>query len=236
MQYQGQEYDIIFLDEATQFTEYQFETLTACLRGANDFPKRMYLTCNPGGIGHEWVKRLFVSKRYRQNEKPEDYLFIPATVFDNKALMEKDPGYINRNVHVVEPFPLPEHWKRFRAIDYGLDCLACVWVAIDEHGTYFVYREYAKPDKIISEGASDILSLSEGERIDYTAAPPDLWARSQESLKGKSDLFSENGLPLVKASADREAGWLALKDLLKVTEREDGKTSRLKIFKSLRTA
>nr|DAR09046.1 MAG TPA: Large subunit terminase [Caudoviricetes sp.] len=260
LQYQGQEYDIIFLDEATQFTEYQFETLTACLRGANDFPKRMYLTCNPGGIGHEWVKRLFVSKRYRQNEKPEDYLFIPATVFDNKALMEKDPGYINmlnnlsdglrqawrdgnwdmlagqyfsefdRNVHVVEPFPLPEHWKRFRAIDYGLDCLACVWVAIDEHGTYFVYREYAKPDKIISEGASDILSLSEGERIDYTAAPPDLWARSQESLKGKSDLFSENGLPLVKASADREAGWLALKDLLKVTEREDGKTSRLKIF------
>lgn len=70
LQYQGQEYDIIFLDEATQFTEYQFETLTACLRGANDFPKRMYLTCNPGGIGHEWVKRLFVSKRYRQNEKP----------------------------------------------------------------------------------------------------------------------------------------------------------------------
>ena len=62
LQYQGQEYDVIFLDEATQFTEYQFETLTATLRGANDFPKRMYLTCNPGGVGHEWVKRLFVNK------------------------------------------------------------------------------------------------------------------------------------------------------------------------------
>lgn len=41
LQYQGQEYDIIFIDEATQFTEFMFETLTACLRGANKFPKRM---------------------------------------------------------------------------------------------------------------------------------------------------------------------------------------------------
>ena len=41
-QYQGQEYDLIFLDEATQFSEYQFRVLTACLRGANGFPKRMF--------------------------------------------------------------------------------------------------------------------------------------------------------------------------------------------------
>ena len=61
-QYQGQEYDVIFLDEATQFTEYQYITLTPCIRGANDFPKRMYLTCNPGGVGHMWVKRLFVDR------------------------------------------------------------------------------------------------------------------------------------------------------------------------------
>ena len=260
LQYQGQEYDIIFLDEATQFTEYQFETLTACLRGANDFPKRMYLTCNPGGIGHEWVKRLFVTKKYRQNENAENYTFIPATVFDNRALLDKDPGYVDmlnnlsdglrqawrdgnwdmmagqyfsefdRNVHVVEPFAIPEHWKRYRAIDYGLDCLACVWVAVDEHGAYYVYREYAQPDKIISSGASDILELSIGEEIAATVAPPDLWSRSQESAKGKADLFRESGLDLIKGSNDREAGWLAVKDLLKVTENESGRTSRLKIF------
>ena len=69
-QYQGIEYDVIYMDEATQFTEYQYSTLTACIRGANPFPKRMYLTCNPGGVGHEWVKRLFVSKKYRNSENP----------------------------------------------------------------------------------------------------------------------------------------------------------------------
>ena len=70
--YQGQEYDIICIDEATQITEYQFSAISAALRGANDFPKRMYLTCNPGDVGHAWVKRLFVDRQYHNNERPED--------------------------------------------------------------------------------------------------------------------------------------------------------------------
>ena len=252
LQYQGQEYDVIFIDEATQFTEFQFETLTACLRGANTFPKRIYLTCNPGGVGHEWVKRLFVSKRYRDTENPDNYEFIPATVFDNKALLENDGEYVNmlnnlsedlraawrdgnwdmlagqyfsefdRSVHVTEPFPVPSSWKKYRAIDYGLDCLACLWIAVDERGDYYVYREYAESDKAISEGAADIRALSEGENIIYTAAPDDIWARSQETARSKADIFAENGLPLLKAGRNREAGWLAVKELLK--------SKRLKIF------
>ena len=260
LQYQGQEYDIICMDEATQFTEFQFQTLTACLRGANDFPKRFYITCNPGGVGHEWVKRLFVSKRYKPTENPDDYEFISATVFDNKVLMEKDKGYVDmlnnlddklrqawrdgnwdmlagqyfssfdRSIHVIEPFPIPSHWQRYRAIDYGLDCLACVWVAIDELGNYYVYREYAESDKIISEGAEDIVKLSEGESIQYTAAPSDLWSRSQESAKSKADLFRENGLTLIKGNNNREAGWLALAEMLKPITTDEGTESRLKIF------
>ena len=263
LQYQGQEYDIIFIDEATQFTEYQFATLTACLRGANDFPKRMYLTCNPGGVGHEWVKRLFVSRRYKKNEVPEDYEFISATVDDNKALAEHDPGYVmmldnlpdelraawrdgnwdmlagryfdefDRSVHTCEPFKIPEHWRRYRSIDYGLDCLACVWVAIDEHGNYFVYREYAKPDMTISAGCAEIKALSEGERIEYTVLPPDMWGRSQESAKTKAELFCEGGLcDIVRGGNDREAGWLALKELLKIHQNGEGRQARLNIFKS----
>lgn len=263
LQYQGIEYDIICMDEATQFTEYQFQTLTACLRGANDFPKRMYLTCNPGGVGHEWVKRLFISKRYKPDENPEDYEFISATIFDNKILMDKDPHYLSmlnnlddklrqawrdgnwdmlagqyfsefdRSVHVIEPFVIPEHWKRYRAIDYGLDCLACVWVAVDELNNYYVYREYGEPDRIISDGAKDIIELSQGEHIQYTVAPSDIWARSQETAKSKADIFRENGLPLIKGNNNRETGWLALKDLLKVYNADDNKReSRLKIFSS----
>ena len=100
-------------------------------------------------------------------------------------------------------------------------------------GNYYIYREYAESDKIISDGAHDIVSLSEGEHIQFTAAPPDMWSRSQESAKSKADLFAEGGLVLIKSSNDRESGWLAIKDLMKVHDvTETQKESRLKIFSS----
>lgn len=93
LEYQGQEYDWIFMEEATQFTEGQFRTLGACLRGATKIPRRMYITCNPGGIGHMWVKRLFVDREYNADENPKDYTFIPATVDDNPQLLAASPEY-----------------------------------------------------------------------------------------------------------------------------------------------
>lgn len=92
--YQGTEFDILFIDEATQISEGWFQMLKACVRGVNDFPKRIYLTCNPGGIGHGWVKRLFITKTYTDKERAEDYAFIQATVKDNAALRRKSPEYI----------------------------------------------------------------------------------------------------------------------------------------------
>ncbi|MCH5199009.1 MAG: phage terminase large subunit, partial [Oscillospiraceae bacterium] len=94
--FQGFETDVLFIDEATQFTEEQFQKFRACVRGVNEFPKRRYLTCNPGGVGHSWVKRLFIDRAYNENERPDDYAFIKSLVTDNKALMESDPDYIKQ--------------------------------------------------------------------------------------------------------------------------------------------
>ena len=98
LQYQGQAYDVIGMEEATMFTEFQFN----CLRESNRssglmqeaFSPRMYLTMNPGGVGHHWVKRLFIDRAYKEKERPEDYVFIPARVYDNVAFMERDPDYV----------------------------------------------------------------------------------------------------------------------------------------------
>ena len=95
MKIQGHEYDVIAIDEATQMTEYQIKTVMACLRGTNDYPKRMYMTCNPGGPGHQYIKRL-KDRRFRSDENPEDYIFIQSLVTNNKALMEKQPDYIEQ--------------------------------------------------------------------------------------------------------------------------------------------
>ena len=156
-QYQGQEYDVIGLEEATHFTEAQVQFLCTCNRATGEnFPTRMYYTCNPGGVGHAWVKRLFIDRRYREAEQKEDYAFIPARVYDNTVLLARDPGYIRalmnlpeylrrahlegdwdalagqyfpefrRDKHVCEPFALPAWWRRFRAMDWGYNDPCCV--------------------------------------------------------------------------------------------------------------
>ncbi len=100
--FQGTEVDVLFIDEATHQSEDKMKKLTACVRGVNDFPKRIYLTANPGGDGHGWVKRLFIDRAFQDNENPDDYMFIQSLVTDNKALMEADPDYI-RQLEALPP-------------------------------------------------------------------------------------------------------------------------------------
>ena len=99
--YQGTEVDVLFIDEATQLSEDQIKKLTACVRGVNDFPKRIYYTCNPGGKGHAYIKRIFIDKDYVGGERPEDYSFIQSRVYDNTAMMNAYPEY----VHELESLP-----------------------------------------------------------------------------------------------------------------------------------
>jgi phage terminase large subunit len=258
LQYQGQEYDVIFLEEATQFTELVFNVLKACLRGANSFPKRMYLTCNPDGVGFLWVKRLFVSREYNDGERPEEYRFIQSLVDDNQILMKMNPDYVeqldslpedmrkrwrfgswdvaegqyfgefDRRIHTCEPFDIPPEWRVYRTMDYGLDMLAVYWIAVDNGKNCYVYRELCEENLPISAAAKKILEYTDkDERIYATLAPPDLWNRSQETGKSKALIFDEAGLRLSRSNNDREAGWLAIKELL-ATDAE-GK-ARLHIF------
>lgn len=66
--FQGTEFDVIFIDEATHLTEYQIKTIGLCMRGANEFPKRIYFTTNPGGASHHYFKRIFIDKDYLPDE------------------------------------------------------------------------------------------------------------------------------------------------------------------------
>ena len=93
-QYQGAEYDIIFFDEATQLKEDWLRKINLAVRQPNGFPKRTYYTCNPGGVSHNYIKRLFIDRRFKPDEHPENYSFTQALVTDNKALMEIQPEYM----------------------------------------------------------------------------------------------------------------------------------------------
>ena len=93
--YQGQEFDVIGIEECTHFSWEQVSFLMTANRTVrSDFSPRMFFTGNPGGVGHTWFRRLFIKRIYNPGERAEDYEFIPATVEDNKVLMERNPEYV----------------------------------------------------------------------------------------------------------------------------------------------
>jgi len=251
-EYQGQEYDWVFIDEATQFSERAFNFLGGLLRGASPIPKRMYLTCNPGGVGHRWVKRLFIDKQYKtncenpeENENPEDYTFIFATVEDNTHMLEHSPNYLRNlaqmpedlrrayrygdwdalgggyfkefqfQTHMMKPFRIPEHWMRYRSMDYGLDMFACIWWAVDTDGRIWAYREVEEKGLIVQKAAKLCLENSPmHENIAATYAPPDMWATSKESGKTMAELFLTSGLPIIKSDNKRVQGHMVMKSMM----------------------
>jgi predicted phage terminase large subunit-like protein len=78
--YQGAEFQGIFIDELTQFTETQYTYLLSRLRKlkSSPVPLRMWSATNPGGVGHEWVKQRFLIEGPKNGR-----VFIPARLEDN---------------------------------------------------------------------------------------------------------------------------------------------------------
>lgn len=225
LRYQGQEYDVIAIDEATHMSEFRFSIFKACLRGTSEFPRRMYLTCNPGGIGHAWVKRLFVDREFREDERPEDYAFIQALVFDNEVLTDSDPEYIaslrtlperlrdawlygkwdvfegqffpefDEHKHVCDPSDIPEYVNYFVAFDYGFDMLAAYLIAVDTKGNLYAVAEKCVSGLTLNKAGEAVVDLCRAHKVEFAVASPDLWNRRQDS--GKSGFEIMQSIPLM---------------------------------------
>ncbi|MHC1722747.1 MAG: phage terminase large subunit [Aminipila sp.] len=272
--YQGRSMDWIGVDELTKHEKRSIQVLLSCLRSPKGFKPTFRGTCNPGGIGHTWVKEDYIvpteygKKTIIDPVTENKRAFIPAKVYDNDILMKNDPKYVKRlenlpeaerkafldgdwdiftgqffgeykhNVHVMDPIIIPKHWHKYRVFDYGLDMLACLWIAVDPHNRAYVYKELYQSDLIISAAAERIKEVNGSDEIICTYAPPDMWNRRQDTGKSAAELFGQNGVPIIKAQNDRIPGWLAVKEWLKVLKRKDEQTgeeveySQMRIFSS----
>lgn len=106
LKYQGQQFDFIGFDELTHFTWQEYSYMFSRNRPSGS-GTRCYIraTCNPGGVGHGWVKERFIAnkeplKTYWEtiNVDGKEYkrsrVFVPSTVFDNKILLDNNPDYV----------------------------------------------------------------------------------------------------------------------------------------------
>lgn len=127
--YQGREFQALFLDEATHFSEFQVLYLMSRLRVSRPgIPVKAMMTTNPGNVGHAWYRKRFVDAAPpettftitdtipipalgRDVQIDTRRVFIPAFVHDNYSILQHNPAYLAR-LH-----GLPENQRR--ALLYG---------------------------------------------------------------------------------------------------------------------
>lgn len=118
--YQGAEIHLLLIDELTSFTEFMYDYLRARVRCALEIPDKykhkipgVATGSNPGGEGHEFVKRRWVDpdplkemKLLRAPGRQGGMLrqYIPGKLEDNPSLTKNDPTYVNRLDALPEPY------------------------------------------------------------------------------------------------------------------------------------
>lgn len=153
--FQGGSFSRLYVEEIGNFPDPKpIFKLMATLRSGAGVPVGFRCTGNPGGPGHGWVKARYIDPHPLGMKPITDdnglqRVFIPSKVSDNKILLSRDPGYVNRikasgspelvkawldgdwNVvagaffpefgihHVVAARSLPAEWTRFRSMDWG---------------------------------------------------------------------------------------------------------------------
>lgn len=126
-------------------------------------------------------------------------------------------------VHIIDPFPIPHDWPRYRSIDFGYkNPFSCSWYASDPDGRLYVYRQIYRTGRIVAEHAKEILKLSEGESFQATIADHDLEDRATLASAGIDTVPAmkdvERGLQLVRArlavQGDKQPRLYFLRDAL----------------------
>ncbi len=159
----------------------------------------------------------------------------------------------NPELHVCEPFRIPEHWRRWISVDNGYDHpFAWLWYAVDEDGNVYVYREFSRsrddPKILYSDQATSVVEFNSAaslddngnltvgqEYLDFCVAGLDAWNTHHRDITGKTliDYYRDGGLQIGfrRAIVDRRLRKAVVHEYLKTIEDEDGtRRSKLKIF------
>ena len=238
--YLGLEYDAIGIEEATTLTHAKYRAILTCNRTSKpNWRPRVYTTTNPGGVGHAWYKATYVQPH--RAGRQISTRFIPATVDDNclinadyTATLDALTGWQKRawrygdwdisagqffttwrsGVHVVEPFPIPPHWRVWLAMDYGFTHYNTVLLFAQdagERGTVYVVDEHAERHWLVPRHAEAVRGLLarhgiEPGRVWTFAAGRDCFAARPTAEGSIADQWEGEGLELERADDDRISG------------------------------
>jgi hypothetical protein len=203
------EHDVIYINQAEELTIDDWETLTTRTTGrAGHIPYPQTIgDANPSWPQHWMYQRESITRFYSWH-KDNPALYDPASgeqtaqgaqtlerlanltglrrirLFEGRAAQAEGAIYENwhEDVHLIDPFPIPSDWRRFRVVDFGYtNPFVCQWWAIDGDGRLYLYREIYRTQTLVEDHAGNIVELSQGEKIETTVCDHD--AEDQATLR-----------------------------------------------------
>lgn len=231
------------IDEMTEVPEDVWDMLKTRLRKREVGRHVGFGTTNPEG--HDWVWETFC-KRYKDNPK---YLFVQAPTTENPYLptdyvddlvvgmpqywidrfIKGSPtafaGQIlnewNEDIHVIEPFEVPETWSRAVVLDHGTNNpTAVLWFAVDPEANVIVYKEHYKAGEVIERHAEKIFELNGSDNVDLWLADPAIFNLTlqdpKRGLHSVADRYAEYGIHFAPGDNDVKDGIQVLLKYFKI--------------------
>jgi phage terminase large subunit len=242
------EYDVIYVQEATEIAEGDAEYLLTRLRNGVMPYQQFIADCNPDAPEH-WLNKRCVSGRMRRLRST--HADNPSVTPEYMAILGRLTGYRRRrlllgewvaaegqffgewdpDIHMCEAFAIPKDWTRWIAIDYGFaDPFCALWFArnpADKHRIY-IYRESYSTGLRDEQQAALIKKNSEGERISRLVGDPSMFNnRTEQNKPSIATVYATGGVSLQPGVNSRIPGWQTVRRALAL---KDDKPPRLQIM------
>jgi len=132
------------------------------------------------------------------------------------------------DLHVCEPFAIPDGWPRWRATDYGGSAPWCTgWGAMDpDTKRIYVYREHYQAGALLRANCEHVIHLSGQERYKASMGDPSMWAKGPDEAGSLADQCRQHGFQMSPAYNPRLPGWQVVHECL----RADAGPPRLQVF------
>lgn len=186
------EFDLVYVQEAIELTEEDWEAITTRLRNGVIPYQQIIADTNPDTPTH-WLKQrsgggttLMLESRHednpvlwdseRQEWTPAGQVYISK--LDNLTGPRKPrlrhgkwvqaEGAIyeewDRSVHLIDRFEIPSDWPRYWVVDFGFTNPFCwqAW-AEDPDGRLYRYREIYHTKRLVQDHVTDILTATKDE-------------------------------------------------------------------------
>lgn len=175
------QYDLIYINEATELTEAEWENLTTRLRNGVMPYQQIFGDCNPDAPTH-WLKQRADSGRtvMFESRHTDNPAVTPAYLAKLDALSgvrrkrlrdgiwAAAEGMVYEGwdpaIHLTSPFEIPATWPRYWSVDFGFtNPFVCQRWAIDPDGRAYLYREQYHTQRLVEDHAREVRADSAGE-------------------------------------------------------------------------